>query len=62
MSKHYHAQRQMYVRCPVCGEEHATEQHLEVLDCHEGDQGQDVLVYICPRTGKQTESTVFRGR
>jgi hypothetical protein len=52
----------MYVRCPVCGEDHVTETHLEVLGIHEGDQGQDVLEYICPRTGTQTEATVYRGR
>lgn len=55
--------RDMFVRCPECGEDHYTDdKNLQVTDCHEGDMGQDVLTYTCPTTGKETESTVYRRR
>lgn len=54
----------MYVICPAWGERHYTDDAtpLDVLDCHEGDQGQDVITYKCPVTGKEVDATVYRSR
>lgn len=55
--------RDMFVRCPSCGNDHYTdEKGMKVTDCHEGDQGQDVITYTCPTTGKETEATVYHRR
>ena len=53
----------MFVICPACKERHYTEDMpLNVVDCREGPQGEDMITYKCPETGKQVEATVYRNR
>ncbi len=53
----------MYVICPACRERHDTDNMpLHVVDIREGEQGQDVITYKCPTTGKKVGATVYRGR
>jgi hypothetical protein len=53
----------MFVRCPECKEDHYTdEKGMTVTDCCEGDQGQDVITYVCPVTKQETQATVYRRR
>ena len=49
-----------YVICKECGEKHSTE-NVEFIDCSEGDRGQDVLIFYCPKTAERTESNVYKG-
>jgi hypothetical protein len=49
---------EMYVQCKECGEQHQSEE-VESIDIREDFEGRDVITFICPVTGKPTESLVF---
>jgi len=49
-----------YVYCSECHEKHDT-RDVEFVDISEGDQGQDVMRFVCPVTKIEKESNVYRG-
>ena len=51
----------MYVMCRECGEQHNSEEVIGT-NIEEGSQGEDVLTFVCPETGKETKSIVYRRR
>lgn len=48
----------MFVQCRECGEQHSSEE-VQGVDIREDFEGRDVLTFVCPVTGKTTESLVY---
>lgn len=51
----------MFVMCKECGEQHTSEE-VQGVDIEEDFEGRDVLMFVCPVTGKETKSLVYRKR
>jgi hypothetical protein len=51
----------MYVKCKECGEEHNSDE-VRCLDIEEDFEGRDVITFVCPETGNETKSLVYRQR
>ena len=51
----------MFVQCRECGERHSSEE-VEGVNIEEGPNGEDILTFVCPETGKETKSIVYRTR
>ena len=52
------AKQETFVRCPLCGEEHLTDE-VEFLNIEEDFEGRDVMTYTCPVVGEPAKSLVW---
>ena len=49
----------MFVMCKECNDQHIVTD-IEALNIEEGVMGEDIITFVCPCTGNETKSPVYK--